>query len=73
MRYQDEPRLPGRRQTARWQCTGCGARIDDETLREAFVKAYNAVALERERMIDGWESTLQKRLTAGKNSSQADD
>ena len=24
------------------------------------MKAYNAVAMERERMIDGWESTLQK-------------
>ena len=23
------------------------------------MKAYNAVALERERMLDGWESTLQ--------------
>lgn len=52
--YQDGARRP------RWQCASCGARIDDETLREAFVKAYNAVAMERERMIDGWESTLQK-------------
>ena len=24
------------------------------------MKAYNAVALERERMLDGWENTLQK-------------
>ena len=52
--YQDSARRP------RWQCTSCGARIDDEALREAFVKAYNAVALERERMLDGWENTLQK-------------
>ena len=52
--YQDGARRP------RWQCTNCGARIDDETLKEAFVKAYNAVAIGRERMIDGWESTLQK-------------
>ena len=51
--YQDGARRP------RWQCASCGVRIDDETLREAFVKAYNAVALKRERMLGGWESTLQ--------------
>ena len=51
--YQDGAKWP------RWQCTTCGARIDDGTLRESFVKAFNAVAFERGRMLGGWESTLQ--------------
>ena len=42
----------------RWQCPECGIRIYDDNLRELFVKAFNALVLERDRLVPGWQEAV---------------